>query len=68
MCYYYVKAREQNLASINDLIVKQLKIALKKFLHTHWFYTIEEFLSLLWIKNGILRSYYSSILIFSSII
>ena len=32
------------------------------------FYTIEEYLSLLWIKNGIIRSYYSSILIFSSII
>ena len=37
-------------------------------LHTHSFYTIEEYLSLLWIKNGIIRSYYSSILIFSSIV
>ena len=47
---------------------KKIKIALKKFLHTYSFYTIEEYLSLLWIKNGIIRSYYSSILIFSSII
>ena len=42
---------------------KKFKIALKKFLHTYSFYTIEEYLSLSWIKNCITRFYYSGILI-----
>jgi len=42
---------------------KKFKIALKKFLHTYSFYTIEEYLSQLRIKNRITRFYYSGILI-----
>jgi len=42
---------------------KKFKIALKKYFHTYSFYTIEEYLSQLWIKNCITRFYYSGIFI-----
>jgi hypothetical protein len=35
---------------------KKFKIALKKFLYTYSFYTMEEYLSQLWIKYCITRS------------
>jgi len=40
---------------------KKFKIALKKFLQTYSFYTIEEYLNQSWIKNYITRFCYSSI-------
>jgi len=44
-----------------------MKIALKKFLYTYWFYTIEEYLSQSWIKYCITRFYYSGMLIYDSV-
>jgi hypothetical protein len=35
---------------------KKFKTALKKFLHTYSFYTMEEYLSQLWIRYCITRS------------
>ena len=59
MTWFYTNAS----LSIHRVNPKKFKIALKKFLHTYSFYTIEEYLSLSWIKNCITRVYYSGILI-----
>ena len=42
---------------------RKFKIALKKNVRTYSFYTMEEYLSQLWIKNCITRFYYSGMLI-----
>jgi len=42
---------------------KKFKIALKKFLYTYSFYTLEEYFSQLWIKDYITKFEYSGIMI-----
>ena len=42
---------------------KKFKIALKKFLYTYSFYTFEDYLSQLWIKDYITKFEYSGIMI-----
>jgi len=42
---------------------KKFKIALKKFLYTYSFYTLEEYFSRLWIKDYITKFEYSCVMI-----